>query len=185
MDEPVDVLKEIVKNLTDLQIEYFLVGPIATAQQKKSFTVTRNINIVLDRQHTKIKDFLNRFVLDHYICPLFDVLYDDVKAQKPFTLYHEASKVKVTFELRKESAIALSEFSRKTLLQVEPDFGVFVSTPEDVILKKLEFYCIAPSPQYIADVRKLIYHNEVDQDYLDLWIDKLALSLAWGRASKN
>ena len=54
MDEPVDVLKEIVKNLTDLQIEYFLVGPIATAQQKKSFTVTRNINIVLDLQHTKI-----------------------------------------------------------------------------------------------------------------------------------
>lgn len=185
MDEPVEVLKEVIKNLSDLQIEYFLVGPTASAQQTKRFSVTKNINIVLDLDTTKVKDFLNRFVLDHYTCPAFDVLYDDVRVHKTFTFYHEMSKVKIAFDIRKNSDIALSEFSRKTLLQVEPDFAVYVSTVEDVILKKLEFYCIAPSPQYISDVRKLIYHNDVDQTYLNKWVDKLALSLAWERASKN
>ena len=187
MDEPVAVLRDVAVNLKELEIEYFLVGPFAThpPQQKNLIRITNNINIVLNLELTRAKDFLNRFVLDGYTCPSFELLYDHVKEQGSFSITHEKSKVKIKFEIRKSSDIAISEFARKTLIDVEPEFSVYVSTVEDVILKKLEFYNIAPSPQYISDVRRLIYHNEVDQDYLNTWIDKLALSIAWERASKN
>lgn len=187
MDEPVAILRDVVTSLKELGIEYFLVGPVAPTQpqQKNPVRITNNINIILNLELTRAKDFLNRFVLDRYICPPFELLYDDVKELGSFTIMHEKTKVKIKFEIRKSSDIALSEFSRKTLMEIEPEFSVYVSTVEDAILKKLEFYSIAPSPQYLSDVRRLIYHNEIDKDYLNTWIDKQALSLAWERASKN
>ena len=187
MEEPVEVLRDVVTSLKELGIGYFLVGPVAPTQpqQKNPVRITNNINIIVDLDVSRTKDFVNRFVLDRYICPTFDILFDKVKNKNSFTINHIKSKVKITFDILKGSEFAKSEFARKTAIEVEPEFPVYVSTVEDVILKKLEFYSIAPSPQYISDVRRLIHHNDVDQDYLNTWIDKQALSLAWERASKN
>lgn len=187
MEEPVDVLRDVVTNLKDLGIGYLLVGPIAPTQpqQNNPIRITNNINIILDLEVPRIKDFLNRFVLDRYLCPPFELLFDQVKNKNSFVINHIKTKIKITFDILKTSEFAKSEFSRKTPIEIEPELLVNVSTVEDVILKKLEFYSIAPSPQYISDVRRLIYHNEIDKDYLNTWIDKQALYLAWERASKT
>jgi hypothetical protein len=61
------------------------------------------------------------------------------------------------------------------------DVGVNFSSPEDVILKKMEFYKIGGSEKHLRDIVGVIKISEelINFDYIENWVSKLYLEEIW------
>jgi hypothetical protein len=56
-----------------------------------------------------------------------------------------------------------------------PGFQANIAAPEDVIIKKIEFYREGGSEKHIRDIRGIVSNTEMDQSYLQAWIARLHL----------
>ena len=94
-------------------------------------------------------------------------------------LVHHESGLKVDCILRKQSPHALKEFSRRRLTPFWGEQEVFVASPEDVIIKKLEYFREGGSEKHLKDVRGILGETELDNNYLSHWIKELVLEKQW------
>jgi hypothetical protein len=56
-----------------------------------------------------------------------------------------------------------------------------MASPEDVILKKLDFYRQGGSEKHLKDIRGIMAETELDKAYLQTWVQKLNLSAEWSK----
>ena len=76
----------------------------------------------------------------------------------------------------------LCEFDRKRKIPIWEDTEVFLASPEDVIIKKLDYYRQGGSGKHIKDIRGILAETKVDEEYLQHWITKLNLTQSWQEA---
>jgi hypothetical protein len=62
-----------------------------------------------------------------------------------------------------------------------PDFDIWLSSPEDVIIKKMEFYKEGQSEKHVRDIHGVLKmsSDKIDRGYITLWADRLQLSDIW------
>lgn len=81
--------------------------------------------------------------------------------------------------IRKNSEHAREEFSRR----IQTDLGggkmVYMASPEDVIIKKLEYFREGGSQKHLRDIRGILLQSPIDEAYLERWISKLGLQPEW------
>lgn len=180
---PIDVLKEVVAKLNSLQINYFLVGSLASMYYGRP-RFTNDIDLVVQIGATQIKDFIKAFDFPDYYCPPFEVIQDEVMRRGSFNLIHQDSGVKIDIVLNKNSEISKSELSRRHKVEIIPGLETYIATPEDVILKKLEFYREGGSEKHLLDVREILSFTNVDFSYLEKWATQLNLKQEWLKAQE-
>jgi hypothetical protein len=56
-----------------------------------------------------------------------------------------------------------------------------MASPEDVILKKLEYYREGNSEKHLRDIQGILAQTQVDDTYLKEWILKLGLQAQWAQ----
>ncbi|OFZ13969.1 MAG: hypothetical protein A2Z20_10055 [Bdellovibrionales bacterium RBG_16_40_8] len=56
---------------------------------------------------------------------------------------------------------------------------VYIAAPENIILKKLDYYREGGAEKHLTDIREILAGSKVDNEYLQLWIDKLGLKAEW------
>lgn len=80
-----------------------------------------------------------------------------------------------------ESAFNGSRFGRTRQLKVAPDLAVSFASPEDVILKKLEYYREGGSDKHLGDIAGVlrVMGSEIDHRYITEWALRLGLSQLW------
>jgi hypothetical protein len=95
-----------------------------------------------------------------------------------FNVIHEQYIVKVDLILRPDTDYARTAFKRRRSCDL---FGqtVWVITPEDLILAKLNWARDSHSELQLNDVRALLRSEELDMFYIEKWIPKLALQSIW------
>jgi hypothetical protein len=61
------------------------------------------------------------------------------------------------------------------------DYEATFASPEDVILKKLQFYAAGGSDRHLRDIAGVlrISSAEIDRDYVAEWTDRLGLREIW------
>ncbi|MDZ4678417.1 MAG: hypothetical protein SGI74_13020 [Oligoflexia bacterium] len=175
---PLEVLKDIVDRFETAKVDYFLVGSLAAMYYGRP-RFTNDVDLVVHINPTQINEFEKLFHIDDYYCPPLEVLKDEVLRQGTFNLIHQTSEIKINIVLRKKTPFSTSEFSRRNLVKLAPDFEVYIATPEDVIIKKLDFYREGGSEKYLVDVREILAGTEVDKIYLNKWIMQLGLLREW------
>jgi hypothetical protein len=99
-----------------------------------------------------------------------------------FNVIHPTSGLKVDFVFRKNTPHGKTEFDRKQRIELWPGLEAFVAAPEDVILKKLEFFREGGSAKHLLDIKGILAQTEIDMAYLEPWIDQLGLRAAWASA---
>jgi hypothetical protein len=175
---PIEVLRNVVEKLHQLQINYFLVGSLASMYYSRP-RFTNDIDLVVQISATQIKDFATAFSFPTYYCPPFEVIQDEVLRRGSFNLIHQESGIKVDIILNKNSEISKSELSRRQKIEIVPGFETYIATAEDVILKKLEFYKEGLSEKHLLDIRAILSSVEIDRTYLETWVVKLQLNEGW------
>jgi hypothetical protein len=119
-----------------------------------------------------MKNFFSR--VDYY-CPPIEAIQDEVVRRGQFNLIHHESGIKVDSVLLKKSAFSDSEFGRKRKVELFSGFEVFIASPEDIILKKLDYYREGESEKHLTDIRTILSDTKTDENYLKGWVAELGL----------
>jgi len=175
---PIDVLKDVVNRFESVGIKYFVVGSVAAMKYSRP-RYTNDIDLVAEIPPEHVFNFEKLFPWDDYYCPPVEILRDEVAKRGQFNLIHQNSGIKIDVVLTKNTEFSRSEFARRKKVKFLPEFEVFIASPEDVIIKKLDFFRLGGSEKHLEDIRGILAETKVDKTYLDLWILKLGLISEW------
>ncbi len=180
MKSLLDVLKDVVKRFDDAGIEYFLVGSLATMYYGRP-RFTQDVDLVVRIKAKQVSQFESLFSIEEYYCPPREVLHDEVIRRGSFNLINQSSGIKVDVVIDKETEFYTSEFNRRKKLEIAPGIEVFVASPEDLILKKLEYYREGQSEKHLLDIRDILVNVKVDEGYISEWAERLHVHTEWAK----
>lgn len=175
------VFSEVLKRLADLRVDYMVVGSIASVVYGEP-RLTKDMDLVVDIDPQVIRSLNKAFPSDQYYCPPLEVLQDENIRRGQFNLIHQQSGLKIDFIFRKNSPHAIAEFERRRHIELWPGLKVFIASPEDIIIKKLDYYREGNSPKHLSDIKGILSGTDIDQNYLNKWIQELGLSKEWQAA---
>ena len=104
-----------------------------------------------------------------------------------FNVIHPRSGLKVDFMVSGDSPLDRSRFLRARRLSPGPDFQASFSSPEDVILKKMEFYQEGRSEKHLRDIAGVlkVSGDQIDRSYIEDWVSRLALEEVWQEVQRR
>ena len=171
---------KVLKTLDKLHIPYMISGSVGAMLYGEP-RMTNDIDIIVEMEIKKVQDFLSYFREDKYYHPSLEFIEDAIIRKSQFNIIHLESGSKVDMIIRKETAFARLEFSRKKAIAFTEKFKAFTASPEDIILSKMEYYNLSKSERHITDIVSIliISGNEIDNNYLQDWIEKLNYQDIW------
>lgn len=165
------LLKRITQALDSKNIPYMLSGSIAL----NNYTIPRmtlDIDIVLELHESKMRDFLSIFGNNYYLNK--DTVIQETRKLGMFNIIDHETGFKVDFILRKNTEYRKLEFERRLRSKVA-DFEVWIVSPEDLAISKIEWIQQYQSDKQINDIKNLLANPEIDRNYIAKWCNQLGL----------
>jgi hypothetical protein len=83
--------------------------------------------------------------------------------------------------VRKDTPFDRSRFTRIRSLHPTEHYTAAFASPEDVIIKKMEYYQAGGSDKHLRDITGMLTISgaEIDQAYIAEWADRLGLRRIW------
>lgn len=163
--------RDVIRRLEAAGIEYFVTGSVALGAWA-TFRQTNDVDIVIqiapEQYETRLRP---AFEPEYIVNPLSP---SDVKWVGAVISIAEAQKADMI--VRKPDAWGESAFARRVEI-VDPALGtVWVSSPEDLVIAKLEFSDGGRSERQIEDCRVIIRTRlDLDWEYLERYARNLGL----------
>jgi hypothetical protein len=177
--EPSDLLRLVAHKLEELGIPYLVTGSTATIAYGEP-RLTNDIDVVADLRPGQVDAFCAAFPGPEFYCPR-DYVADAVRKKFQFNVLHPESGLKIDVIIATDSDFDRARLSRAVRLQEGPDFAAWFASPEDVIVKKLEYYREGGSEKHIRDILGVlkIRGDRVDRAYIAEWASRLGLTTEW------
>lgn len=179
--EPPDFLRFAVTQLDALGVEYFLTGSIASTSYGKP-RFTNDFDIVV-RLSPQIAERLARaFPEDRfYVSP--EAAREAASRGGQFNVIDSTSGFKIDFMIAADDAFNESRFARVRPRAIVHGPPMRMASPEDVILRKLQYHREGGSERHLSDIRDIISvrGDELDVGYIDRWSDRLGVRAEWER----
>jgi hypothetical protein len=180
--EPFELLRAVAHAFDKLQLRYVVVGSMASILYGEP-RFTNDIDVVAELRPEHVSGFCAEFPApDYYLSQL--AVETAVRQQRQFNLIHPASGLKVDVIVADGSAFAASELSRGVPIVLhDAQREIVFATPEDVILKKLEYYKLGGSEKHLRDIAGIIRvsGDRLDRAYTEDWAKRLSVSEYWQR----
>ncbi len=177
--EHADLLRLAADVCDRLQLTYLVTGSTATiVYGEPRFTL--DIDIVIDLPTDRIAEFCGMFPqAEFYLSDL--AVKDAVKRGSQFNLIHPRSGLKIDFIVLSGSEFDRSRVSRRRELNALPDRTVSFASPEDVILKKMQYFREGRSQKHLRDIAGVlrVQGKHIDRDYIAEWAARLDLTSIW------
>ncbi len=170
----------MIKKLEEQNIPYMVVGSVASMIYGEP-RLTHDMDLVIDLLPKDALRLETLFPLEEFYCPPEEVLTAEIIHRGQFNLIHHESGLKIDLMVRKNSEHSICEFGRRRKAPFWQSNEVYIASPEDVIIKKLDYYREGGCEKYLTDVRGILAHTVVDESYLGVWVRKLGLSDEWKR----
>lgn len=104
-----------------------------------------------------------------------------VEEHSQFNIIHFESGLKFDVIIPDDGEFDRARLSRGVRMPAAPGFEAWFASPEDVILKKLEFYREGGSEKHIRDIVGVLKLDpgRIDREYLSGWATRLGLDGIW------
>ena len=176
-NEIVDALEPLIKAFDDLGILYYIGGSVASSAYGISRT-TLDVDMVLSLLPDHIPLLVRKLKSSYYIDP--DMITDAIQKHSSFNLLHLATMLKIDVFILQDKPYPQKAFERKIQdkLDDSPEaLSIYLCTPEDVILNKLEWYKAGGevSERQWSDIIGVIkvQGDSLDKEYLKFWSKEL------------
>ena len=178
--EQSELLRYFTSVLEQLHLRYFVTGSVATIFFGEP-RFTNDIDIVVDLPPNRISDFCRAFPDEFYLSE--EAVRRAVSRKRQFNVIHPASGLKVDVMVPAEDTFNRSRFARAKRLRPAQDYDVVFASPEDVILKKLEYHLQGGSEKHLRDIAGIlkISGEQLDYTYIDDWSVRLGLQETWSK----
>jgi hypothetical protein len=176
-------LTQVVGVLDRLKLPYMLTGAVAVTYSGEPRT-THYIDIVTliaPADIARIKAALE---------PAFSVDETSIKAAlregSAFNAIHEENGLKVDFWMLKGGDYDRAAFERRVRVKLL-GADMFLPSPEDVIVIKLDWHRLSGVDNHCADARGVaaVQKGRLDTAYIARWCDAKALSDLWHRIQRE
>jgi hypothetical protein len=173
VSDELNILQSVTAQLEGAGISYMVTGSMA-ANFYAVPRMTRDIDLVIELSERDVDRVTRLFQQEYYIDR--DMVERAVRDHAMFNMIHNALVVKVDCVVRKETEYRREEFARRRAVSVAGQ-RVFIVSPEDLILSKLDWAKESRSQVQLDDVRNLLRSVQgLDAEYLNRWADRLGLT---------
>lgn len=174
-----DFLERLIQELDRQQIPYMLSGSIASSLHGRP-RATRDVDMVIAPTEEQLLSFAEALAQTHYVS--LDAVRNAFINASAFNVIDMQSAWKADFVIRKDRAFSREEFKRRRQVSL-PGLDVWVTSPEDTILAKLEWAKESQSEQQLADALgvAIVQWNHLDMDYLRHWAEQLQIQNSLNR----
>ncbi len=182
--ELAELLSHVTSSLDQLGIPYLVTGSMATIAYGEP-RLTNDIDLVVRLFPRQVDSLCDAFPADEFYVNR-EAAMVSVKMSRQFNILHPKSGLKIDVMVADDSDFNESRFGRARLLSVAPGVTAAFASPEDVILKKLEWFREGGSEKHLRDISGVlkIMGSELDQRYLLVWARRLGLSSLWREVSE-
>jgi hypothetical protein len=175
-----DFLHRLVAMLDRAQIPYMVAGSFASTLHGMPRS-TQDIDLVIDPSGQALLIFVAGLAPSAYYVS-DDAAREALRRRSQFNVIDMATGWKADLILRKARPYSVEEFRRRKperILGVD----VFVATPEDTILTKLEWAVMSGSDRQLRDVTGILHvkQEDLDRAYIERWAQELGVLDAWRR----
>jgi hypothetical protein len=177
-----ELLRSFVDILEKLRLQYLVTGSMATILYGEP-RFTNDIDIVVQLNEEQVDALAACLPEGDYFVSRESMLRA-VRNHRQFNVIHPASGLKVDVIVPAMDALDRSRFARARQVQPEPGRTAVFASPEDVILKKLQFHAAGGSERHLRDIAGVlkISGTELDLGYIERWVEELGLSENWRQA---
>jgi len=183
-ETPDDVVRRIVAALDAADVPYMLTGSFASSLHGTPRT-TQDIDVVIAPDDHSIDRLIAEFPSSRYYLSR-DAAIQAVRHLSLFNAIDLQTGWKIDFIIRKAREYSRIEFDRRTLREL---LGVkmFVATPEDVLISKLEWAKRTGSDRQIEDAAGIVRTQGpgLDGAYVEHWVATLGLESQWAIAREK
>jgi len=174
-----DFLKRLVDSLDEAGVAYMVAGSLGSSLHGRP-RATNDIDLVIAPTEPQLQRFLDSLGPDYYVSR--DAAWEALKDRTAFNVIDIKTGWKADLRVRGARPFSVTEFDRRrkaTILDTE----VWVLSPEDVILSKLEWAKQNESQRQIQDVLGVLQlrHGSLDEEYLRKWADVLGVQDLLGK----
>ena len=182
--DPIGMLKDIAALLESLAIDYCIGGSWASGFYGES-RMTRDVDVIAAIGPDDIERLARALEPRFYVSR--GAMREAVATHRAFNAIDPESGLKVDFFVLGSRPFDLEEFARRRLEAIDDAHTrVFIKSPEDSVLRKLERFRDGggTSDQQWRDVLGVLAVNagELDERYLDRWAAELSVSDLLARA---
>jgi hypothetical protein len=178
----------VTQTLENLGIFYAIGGSLASSLHG-IMRSTLDVDIVADMRLEHIQPLIAALSKEFYADD--EMMRDAIEHKSSFNLIHYETAFKVDIFIRKARAFDQMQLERRrsSVIAIDPEQSVYVTSPEDVILSKLERYRMGGevSERQWRDILGVLKTRagEFDLDYLRKWAIELKVADLLNRALKE
>lgn len=182
---PFELLQRIVEVFERLQIPYLVTGSVAAMAYGEP-RLTNDIDIVAAIEEKNVSDLVASFPSDEFYISE-ERIREAIRRQGQFNIIHPASGLKVDVMIKKDTPFDSSRFGRIRRIFPSERYQADFASPEDVIIKKMEFYKDGGSEKHLRDITGIlkISSEKIDRDYISGWAGRLGLTDIWEAVQKR
>lgn len=179
--EQSELLHLVVEALERMGLDYFVTGSLATIYYGEP-RFTNDIDVVVRLPAQRISEFCRQFPpATFYVSE--EAARQAVRAGSLFNILHPESGLKADIITPTDDAFTHSEFARKVRREADPQlsFDAMFASPEDVIIKKMDFYREGGSEKHLRDIASVlkVRGRQIDHDYIAKWAAAMGLTSIW------
>jgi hypothetical protein len=174
-----EILTDAAAKLDSLGIRHVVVGSCASMVYGEP-RFTRDVDLLVDLQRQHILPLLAAFPPpDHYVSQT--AIEQALRQQSMFNIIYTQWAIKVDVMIYDKTSRELQEIERGIEIEYAPGKRVRFAAPEDVILKKLEYYQQGGSEKHLRDIAGMLQLNRrpIDRNYISDWARKLGTLAVW------
>jgi len=187
-NEPIEVTIQVTRVLEKLSIPYLIAGSLASTLYGMVRT-TQDSDIVAEMQLEHLQPFVLALQDDFFIDN--EMIAESIQRHSSFNIIHRESMFKVDIFIPYPRPFLQSQLARaqKQTFLFDSEISAKFSSPEDIILAKLEWYRLGGevSERQWRDILGVLKTRtgELDLGYLRKWANELKVSDLLERALKE
>jgi hypothetical protein len=177
--EPYELLQFMAKLLEASKIPYLVTGSMASMAYGEP-RLTNDIDIVAAMEEEHVREFVKAFDPEKYYVSA-EMIRNAIARSGQFNIIHSDTGLKVDVMIKEKTPFDESRFKRTQRINITDTIQVSFASPEDVIIKKMEFFKAGGSEKHIRDITGMLKVSgaEIDRKYISSWAAQLGLTKIW------
>jgi hypothetical protein len=184
MSDVEHLLRRLVAITDRAKVPFMIAGSFASTAHGLPRT-TQDLDVVIDPPDGASLDALVKLLLTDEFYVDADTAREAMNKRSMFNAI-DRSAWKIDFIVRKARPFSVEEFARRLAVRIL-GVPVFVASPEDTIIAKLEWSKESGgSERQRRDVAGVLHtmRDELDRDYIERWVRSLGLDAEWVAAQE-
>ena len=179
-----ELLRFLIQTLEDLGVPYAIGGSVASIGYGEP-RATMDIDVVVRLNEETVTKLIARFPTDEFYVDAAAAA-EAVSSRTQFNVIHPSSGFKVDVFIEGD-AIETAQIERRQRLLVLPGLTATLSPPEELIVKKLQYFRMGGSDKHLRDVAAMlkISPGQIDTSRVRTLATDAGLLSLWEEVAKR